>query len=65
MLCKSLLQWDTSALTQKEQSTMMDTWHQATINKMFDYYLSAWWKESPTSTLQSTFVSKEEFFEFF
>ncbi|KAH9306204.1 hypothetical protein KI387_010608, partial [Taxus chinensis] len=46
---QSMLPWVTTALTQEEQNTMMDTWRQATKNTMFDEWLSAWWKESPSS----------------
>lgn len=57
---QSMLPWVTSVLTQEEQNTMMDTWRQATKNTMFDEWLSAWWKEPPASTPQSTFASEEE-----
>ncbi|KAK8471082.1 hypothetical protein PHAVU_003G142726 [Phaseolus vulgaris] len=37
---QSMLPWVTSALTQDEQSKMMDTWKQATKNTMFNEWLN-------------------------
>ncbi|KAL3695707.1 hypothetical protein R1sor_009783 [Riccia sorocarpa] len=42
---QAMLPWVTTALTEQEQNTMMDTWRQATRNTMFDQWLSAWWKD--------------------
>ncbi|XP_057960790.1 zinc finger protein BRUTUS-like [Malania oleifera] len=41
---QSMLPWVTSALTQEEQSKMMDTWKQATRNTMFSEWLNEWWE---------------------
>lgn len=50
---QTMLPWVTTALTQEEQNTMLDTLRQATRNTMFDEWLNAWWKESPIATTQS------------
>ncbi|KAK8470487.1 hypothetical protein PHAVU_004G156022 [Phaseolus vulgaris] len=50
---QSMLPWVTSALTQDEQSKMMDTWKQATKNTMFNEWLNECLKESPVSTTQA------------
>lgn len=55
---QAMLPWVTTALSQEEQSTMMDTWRQATRNTMFDKWLRAWWKGSPTGSPSPT-VSEE------
>ncbi|KAI5083489.1 hypothetical protein GOP47_0003232 [Adiantum capillus-veneris] len=47
---QAMLPWVTTALSQEEQSTMMYTWRQATRNTMFDKWLQAWWKGSPSGT---------------
>ncbi|GAY47569.1 hypothetical protein CUMW_105410 [Citrus unshiu] len=44
---QSMLPWVTSALTQEEQNTMMDTWKQATKNTMFSEWLNEWWEGPP------------------
>lgn len=54
-----MLPWVTTALTEEEQNTMMDTWRQATRNTMFDKWLSAWWKDTPASTSQSPKSTEE------
>ncbi|CAM6094029.1 unnamed protein product [Calypogeia fissa] len=51
---QAMLPWVTTALTEQEQNTMMDTWRQATRNTMFDKWLSAWWKDSSSVTSQLT-----------
>jgi hypothetical protein len=48
-----MLPWVTMALTEDEQNTMMDSLRQATRNTMFDKWLSAWWKDTPTSNPHS------------
>ncbi|KAG4388479.1 hypothetical protein JHK82_025504 [Glycine max] len=50
---QSMLPWVTSALTQDEQSKMMDTWKQATKNTMFNEWLNECLKETPVSTSQT------------
>ncbi|CAJ1951937.1 unnamed protein product [Sphenostylis stenocarpa] len=50
---QSMLPWVTSALTEDEQSKMMDTWKQATKNTMFNEWLNECLKESPVSTAQA------------
>ncbi|CAK9873098.1 unnamed protein product [Sphagnum jensenii] len=50
---QAMLPWVTTALTEDEQNTMMDTLRQATRNTMFDKWLSAWWKDTPTSNPHS------------
>ncbi|CAM6015632.1 unnamed protein product [Sphagnum balticum] len=50
---QSMLPWVTMALTEDEQNTMMDSLRQATRNTMFDKWLSAWWKDTPTSNPHS------------
>ncbi len=52
-LFQAMLPWVTTALTEDEQNTMMDTLRQATRNTMFDKWLSAWWKDTPTSNPHS------------
>lgn len=52
-ILQAMLPWVTTALTEEEQNTMMDTWRQATRNTMFDKWLSAWWKDTPLSTAES------------
>ncbi|KAK1269905.1 hypothetical protein QJS04_geneDACA018521 [Acorus gramineus] len=61
---QSMLPWVTSALTQEEQNTMMDTWRQATKNTMFSEWLNEWWKDtpgaaSPAPTSENSTPSKE------
>ncbi|CDP00649.1 unnamed protein product [Coffea canephora] len=51
---QSMLPWVTSALTQEEQNTMMDTWKQATKNTMFSEWLNEWWEGSAASSEAST-----------
>lgn len=46
---QSMLPWVTSALTQEEQNTMMDTWKQATKNTMFSEWLNEWWEGPPAA----------------
>ncbi|XP_023002699.1 zinc finger protein BRUTUS-like [Cucurbita maxima] len=48
---QSMLPWVTSALTQDEQNTMMDTWKQATKNTMFNEWLNECWRGTASSTL--------------
>ena len=48
---QSMLPWVTSALTQDEQNTMMDTWKQATRNTMFNEWLNDCWRGTASSTL--------------
>ncbi|XP_057416206.1 zinc finger protein BRUTUS-like isoform X2 [Lotus japonicus] len=50
---QSMLPWVTSALTQEEQNTLMDTWKQATKNTMFSEWLNECWKESQASVVQT------------
>lgn len=50
---QSMLPWVTSALTQDEQSKMMDTWKHATKNTMFNEWLNECWKGSPVSPLRT------------
>ncbi|GMJ10846.1 BRUTUS, embryo defective 2454 [Hibiscus trionum] len=50
---QSMLPWVTSALTQEEQSKMMDTWKQATKNTMFNEWLNECWKKPSESSLQN------------
>ncbi|KAF2556588.1 hypothetical protein F2Q68_00015297 [Brassica cretica] len=45
-----MLPWVTSALSEDEQTRMMDTWKQATKNTMFDEWLNECWKGSPDSS---------------
>jgi hypothetical protein len=59
LLLQAMLPWVTTALTEEEQNTMMDTWRQATRNTMFDKWLSAWWKDTPASTSQSPKSTEE------
>ncbi|KAJ0238371.1 hypothetical protein HA466_0240170 [Hirschfeldia incana] len=51
---QSMLPWVTSALSEDEQNRMMDTWKQATKNKMFDEWLNECWKGSPDSSSMET-----------
>ncbi|KAJ7531954.1 hypothetical protein O6H91_14G066700 [Diphasiastrum complanatum] len=46
---QAMLPWVTTALTEVEQNTMMDTWKQATRNTMFSKWLRAWWKDTPVT----------------
>eukprot|EP00250_Pteridium_aquilinum_P020435 c24812_g2_i1 orf=723-3299(-) len=51
---QAMLPWVTTALSQEEQNAMMHTWRQATRNTMFDKWLRAWWRRSPTGSPQSS-----------
>lgn len=57
---QTMLPWVTTALTQEEQNTMLDTLRQATRNTMFDEWLNAWWKECPKATTQSQSVLEDQ-----
>lgn len=56
---QAMLPWVTTALSQEEQNAMMYTWRQATRNTMFDKWLRAWWRRSPSGSPQSS-VSDED-----
>ncbi|KAG6707158.1 hypothetical protein I3842_06G018200 [Carya illinoinensis] len=51
---QSMLPWVTSALTQEEQSKMMDTWKHATKNTMFSEWLNEWWEETSAAFPHTT-----------
>eukprot|EP00249_Psilotum_nudum_P024396 c29174_g1_i3 orf=1038-5078(-) len=51
---QTMLPWVTTALTEDEQNSMMDSWRQATRNTMFDEWLRAWWKGSPAVSICSS-----------
>lgn len=47
---QSMLPWVTSALTQDEQNTMVDTWKQAAKNTMFSEWLDEWWERTSSAS---------------
>jgi zinc finger-like protein len=56
---QAMLPWVTTALTEEEQNSMMYTVQQATRNTMFENWLRAWWKQSPSHLLGPS-VSDDE-----
>ncbi|KAH9778758.1 zinc finger protein BRUTUS [Citrus sinensis] len=50
---QSMLPWVTSALTQDEQSKLIDTWKHATKNTMFNEWLDECWKGPHESSFQT------------
>ncbi|KAL6130268.1 hypothetical protein ACLB2K_068649 [Fragaria x ananassa] len=54
----SMLPWVTSALTEDEQTKMMDTFKEVTRNTMFAEWLSECWKGSSLSTLPPKLETK-------
>ncbi|KAI5056021.1 hypothetical protein GOP47_0029542 [Adiantum capillus-veneris] len=57
---QAMLPWVTTALSQEEQNAMMYTWRQATRNTMFDKWLRAWWRRSPSGSPPKSCVLDEE-----
>ncbi|XP_024528341.1 zinc finger protein BRUTUS isoform X2 [Selaginella moellendorffii] len=51
---QSMIPWVTAALTDGEQTGMMESWRQATKNTMFDKWLSAWWGDSSLKSSPSS-----------
>ncbi|MCO5564445.1 hypothetical protein L7F22_018106 [Adiantum nelumboides] len=56
---QAMLPWVTTALSQEEQNAMMYTWRQATRNTMFNKWLRAWWRRSPSGSPKS-YISDED-----